>query len=490
MKKLVLFLLLVGIVGFGGVSLWGSLHAKQVYRNLILAIAESPDTRVLETTYERGWLQSKARASVEVRGALGESFQQWLVALGREEVRGRVGVRMRQTIDHGYTPLLEWLTSGMEGTPIVGRVETHLELDKETQSEIAAVFGRLPSVLISTVIRFSGVAESSVIVPAQRLESKLAADEGGGWDAQWKGLRGNLVYTTDFDHLAASFQSEGIEGRKADFLFDLRDLKWSADLTRDQSGLPVGDLRAGFRSFRLTPDREDAQGLRLDDWALSQTNRVEAGSFGSALEIRVQEIQAGDQVFGPGRLVAQLRNLDARSLAGLQARSTGGLGPRGSGEMAQAAAGAEGTGLLSDLLSRSPELEIQTLHLATPSGDLEAKLRIGLDGSRPEFFRELFTLLPVLDAHAEFECPVEILDELYRGREEELLELRTEGWILLDGERYRSRLDFERGELLVNGLPRTLEDRPGQLEAAEKIPRISAAPLGPEGVAPGSELLR
>ena len=175
MKKLVLILLLVGIAGLGAVSLWGSLRAKQEYRHLILAIAESPDTRVLETSYERGWLQSKSRASVEIRGPLGESFQQWLVGLGREEVRGRVGVRMRQTIEHGYMPMLEWLTGGLKGTPIVGRVETHFELDKETQSEIAAVLGRLPPVSISTVIRASGVGESSVIVPAQRLESKLAA---------------------------------------------------------------------------------------------------------------------------------------------------------------------------------------------------------------------------------------------------------------------------------------------------------------------------
>ena len=45
--------------------------------------------------------------------------------------------------------------------------------------------------------------------------STLGGDVGGGWDAQWKGLRGNLVYTTDFDHLAASFHSPGIVGSRA-----------------------------------------------------------------------------------------------------------------------------------------------------------------------------------------------------------------------------------------------------------------------------------
>ena len=320
MKKLVLVLLLVGIAGFGVMTVWGSLRAKQEYRNLILAIAESPDARVLETSYERGWLQSKSRADVEIRGPLGESFQHWLVGLGREEVRARVGVRMRQTIEHGYGPFTDWLTEGLEGTPIVARVETLLELDEETQSEISAVLGRLPSLSIFTVIRASGVGESSVIVPAQRLESKLGGDEGGGWNAQWKGLRGNLVYTTDFDHLAASFHSPGIEGSRSESLFALRDLQWSADLTRDETGLLVGAVKAGFGSFRLASGEGSAPGLEVDDWTVQQSNLVEAGSFESALAIRVQAIRLGDRAFGPGRVEAELRNLDARSLARLQSR--------------------------------------------------------------------------------------------------------------------------------------------------------------------------
>jgi len=489
MKKFVLILLLVGIAGFGAVTLWGSLRAKQEYRTLILAIVESPDTRILETSYERGWLQSRSRTDVEISGPLGESFQQWLVGLGREEVRGRVGIRMRQTIEHGYLPLVEWLTGELDGTPIVGRVETYFELDEETQSEITAVFGRLPPVSISTVIRLSGVAESSVMIPAQRLQSKLGGHEGGGWIAQWKGLRGNLVYTTGFDHLAASFHSAGIEGTRSGAYFALSDLDWSVDLTRDQSGLLVGDVKARVGSFRLAAGEEGAPGLELDDWAMRQSNLVEAGSFGSVFEIRVQAVRLGDRVYGPGKLEVQLRDLDARSLARLQGRGVGGFAQPDSQELTQVSVSGGAIGLLPDLVSRSPQLEIRTLRLTTPSGDIEAKLRIDLDGSRPDLLRNLLTLLLALELHADFECPAEILDGLYQDRQEELLELRREGWVLLDGERYRSRLDFERGELFINGLPKALGDRPGQPEMSEALPQISAADSGPEGVAPGTELL-
>jgi uncharacterized protein YdgA (DUF945 family) len=264
---------------------------------------------------------------------------------------------------------------------------------------------------------------------------------------------------------------------------------------RDESGLLVGGVKAGFGSLGLAPRQEGAAGIELDEGSMSQTHLVEAGNFGSELKLRVREIRLGDRSFGPGRIEAQLQNLDAGSLARLQVRGVGGLAPRGSRNLTQTTVAGEGIGLLSDLVSRSPHLEIHTFRLATPSGDLKAKLRIDLDGSRPDFLGELFTLLLVLELHAEVECPAEILDGLYQDRQEELLELRRQGWVLLDGDRYRSRLDFEGGQLFVNGLPKALGDLPGQPEtpqmpeAPEPLPQISAVGSGPDGVAPGSELL-
>lgn len=476
MKKAILVILLGAIVSVGALSLWGSLRAKEAYRTLILAIAESQNTRVLETSYEGGWLQSTAHASVEVRGTAGEAFQRWLVGLGRDEVRGRVGIRMDQTIEHGYTPLLDWLTGGMEGMPVVGRMETRLELDQETQSEVAAVMGRLPPVSISTLIRASGIGESLVNVPARRLESKLSSDEGGGWLAHWKGLHGNVVYTTDFDHFAASFRSAGIEGSSATSSFALRDLLWTADLTRDESGLLVGDVGTSLGSFRLSSREEGGPGFELAQWQMNQSNAVRAGSFGGTLRASIQTIRIDDRAYGPGSVELQLKNLDARSLARLQHQGVSGQAPPDSQGVTQTAAGGEPTSLLFDLVSRSPHLELRTLRLATPSGDLEAQVSIDLDGSRPEFLQDLFSLPLLFQVRAEFECPVEILDALYREREEELQELRREGWVLLDGERYKSRLDFDRGEFVVNGLTKSLAELLGQPEEAPAdVPQISRA---------------
>jgi uncharacterized protein YdgA (DUF945 family) len=490
MKKIILVVLLIGIVSLGAVSLWGSMRAKQVYRTLILEIAEYPDAQILETSYERGWLQSRAATSFEVRGPLGESFQRWLAGRGRDEVRGRVGIRIRQTIEHGYTPLLEWLTGGLEGTPVLGRVETQLELDEETQSELAAVIGRLPAVRISTVIRAPGVGESSVTVPARLLEGRLAADEGGGWAARWSGLRGNVIHTAELDRFAASFQSPGIEGRNADLVFAVRDLQWTADMERDESGLPVGDVSLRIGTLRLSSQKEGAPEFGLDRWTMTQSSAVEEGSFNSSLESRLHEIRLGEYVYGPGNAELQLRNLDALSLVRLQSRGAPGLSSPNSSDVARTAVEGGAIGLLPDLVSRSPQLEIRSLRLSTPAGDLEATLRVHLDGSRPEFVRDPVTLPLALQVQVEFQCPAEMLDALTQGMEEELLALRREGWILLDGDRYRSRLAFERGKLIVNGIPKALGQPPEQPEAPDALPQISAVdPSRPEGVAPGPELL-
>jgi uncharacterized protein YdgA (DUF945 family) len=227
----------------------------------------------------------------------------------------------------------------------------------------------------------------------------------------------------------------------------------------------------------------------VDELAMSQSTEVEAGSFGSVLEARVQSIRLGDRVFGPGEVEIELRDLDALSLARLQGLEAEGLAPPASQDVTGAAAPGEAKDPLLGLVSRSPQLAVRTLRLATPSGDLEASLRVALDGSRPELLGGLSTLLLALEIHADLECPAEILDAMYRDREEELRELRSEGWLLLEGERYRSRLELGQGELLVNGLPKSLDDLPIRPKPEAELPQISAVGSAPDRAAPGAELL-
>jgi uncharacterized protein YdgA (DUF945 family) len=367
-------------------------------------------------------------------------------------------------------------------------------LDEETESEIAAVAGRMPPVSISTLVRASGIAESAVTVPARHLErevageDRVAREEGEAWAARWEGLRGTVVHTADFEHFAASFESAGIEGGGAGSAFAFRDLTWTADLSRDESGLLVGEVHTSIGSLHLSSREENASGLEVDQWTVTQSSAVNAGSFGTALQVHVGTIRLGEQSFGPGEIQFQLEHLDAHSLARLQSQSVGGFSSPESQDVARATADG-GASLLSALASRSPQLEIRSLRLATPSGDLKAKLRVDVDGSDPRLLRNLYTLLLVLQVHAEFECPAAILEAFYQDREEELLALRRDGWVLLDGELYRSRLAFEGGELVVNGIPKALDTLPAPPTTPEAFPQVSAADSGPEGVAAGTELL-
>jgi uncharacterized protein YdgA (DUF945 family) len=366
MKKLILLLALVTVAVLCGLSVWGSLRAEQAYRQVVLRVTQSPDLRILETSYQRGWLQSRALADIEVRGALGESFQQWLVARGREEVRGRVGIRVRNTIEHGYAPLLDWLNTGLQGTPIVARVETQLELDKETQSEISAVLGLMPPVTVSTLIRASGIGESLVTIPAQRIASRLGEEEGGGWALEWKGLRGSAVYTTDFGHVTANIQSAGFEGGNAISGVVLQDLTCNADLMRDASGLMLGEVKTWIGSLRLVSVAEESPGIEFDHLATTQTSTVESGGFSSSLLARVQAIRYGEHVYGPGEIEFSLRNLDAATLARLQ--NDGLFGPVSSESEAVQRISAE-SGTMHprwlDLLSRSPQLELRRASSST-----------------------------------------------------------------------------------------------------------------------------
>jgi uncharacterized protein YdgA (DUF945 family) len=372
----------------------------------------------------------------------------------------------------------------------VARVDTQLELDKETQSEISAALGLMPPVTVSTLIRASGIGESLVTIPAQRIASRLGEEEGGGWALEWKGLRGSAVYTTDFGHVTANIQSAGFEGGNSISGVSLQDLTWNADLMRDASGLLLGEVKTWIGSLRLVSVAEESPGIEFDHWATTQTSTVESGGFSSSLRARVQAIRYGEEVYGPGEIEFALRDLDAATLARLQ--NDGLFGPVSSESEAVQWISAE-SGTMHprwlDLLSRSPQLELRQLRLTTPSGDVEARARIELDGRRPELLRNPITMPLAFAARVEFGCPAEVLAGLYRTHPDRLEALREDGWVLLEGDRYRSSWQLERGSLTVNGLPKTLGDLIGDSLVSTELSQLEADGSRSEAVAPGPELL-
>ena len=247
MKKLVFSLLLFGLAGLGGFSLWAGMTAQSEYRDAIHSIGEQPDVRVLESSFERGWIRSQAEAQIEVHGQPGAAFKVALEALGAEDTRPRIGFRMTHDIEHGPRPLWDWLATGFRGAAVLAEVSSIFEFDHESRAEFAAVVGRIPSITASTVVRSGGAGETQFTAPSQILES---VTDAGTRTVVWRGMRGSLLIAPGGRSFVGTVRAPGFDAEGPSVLVSATGMEWHLDVG-DGDGLPLGESTWRLGSLRI-----------------------------------------------------------------------------------------------------------------------------------------------------------------------------------------------------------------------------------------------
>jgi uncharacterized protein YdgA (DUF945 family) len=492
MKKVLLALLLVLIVGFVVLEQTSASRAEAEYRALLAELSARPDVLILESQFRRGLLSSTASTAFELHaleGGPGALAHALAVAFGSGNAPTRLGLRVHHEVDHGSQPLVDWIFGGFAGMPVVAVVRTRVELDNETQTELAGAPDRFPPLAIETALRASGVRESSVDLPAFRL---VRSDAERALEARFKGLGGSLVSTGAFGDFAGSFQSPGLVVKGSTGGLRVEDLAWVVDFGRESNGLPVGETVARLGLFEMRSASAPEPQLLVSNLEIEQANEVKQGALEASLEGRLERMDVAGRRIGPGKLSLALHRVDAKSAARLRAAL------RGSPASTPAAAATPGDApevdpadalaalpaaalleVLPALAARSPELELAELRIGTPEGEITASARLGIDGSRPELLQSPLTLPAAFQASFEISVPAALVDALApaapsapagpgaeggmeSGTQGEapaaqplppIADLRQRGLVILDAARYRSRGEWREARFTVNGLP-------------------------------------
>ena len=534
MKKLVFSFLLFGLAGLGGYSLWAGLTAQREYRDAVHTFGEEPDVRVLESRFERGWMRSSAETQFELVGEPGDAFELAVEALGAEDARARVGFRMSHQIEHGPRPLWNWVATGFQGAPVMAEVSSVVEFDHESRAELATVIGRVPSVTAYTVVRSGGASETRFSAPSRVLE---AVTESGTRTAEWRGLRGSVLFAPDWRSFVGTVRSPGFEAIGPDFEIRANGLEWQLDV-REGDGLPLGESVWRIGSLHVEPvaETEDSDPtepepteqvaeepeaeavaevppaeepavetppaevleaeaepffVALRGVGVGQSSEVGAGRYAGEFWIEVQQVAIGDAVYGPGEVRIALSDVDATALRKLR-RTTRRLEAQAasgevSGETASAAVAGEMMQVLPELLSQSPRLELESLSLGLPSGDLRGSGAVWFAGNGAP--AHVFDVLAGLGGELDVEAPALAVDSFLASLPNEperadsdagLGDLRRRGLVLRDGAVYRTRARWRNGQVTINGLPLQTVF-PGEPEAEGAVPPdANAPPTAPE----------
>lgn len=446
MKK-ILALVAVLCALFAGLTTWTSGRSESAFRGWVRQVSEQPHVRVLESAYERGRFRSTGTVSFEIRGPVGEAFRARLSSLGREDARGRIGLEVVHHIDHSGAPLWQWLRAGCEGIPIVSRVESRFELDQESQSELVSVVGRIPGVMVESLVRASGMVESDFSVPARTLEPRVGKDPSlASARGEWHGLTGRLLFSSDGTSLAGHIEAPGFELHSQKGFLRVSDLsaQFSAhvDFALDSSGVWLGTASHRIGSLTSGP-ATGGTGLHLQDWTLQNKAEVIDGALRLELAADLAAITAGRTQWGPARVRLALRDLDPALVGAL------------SDSEASPSDDADGPAfplpvLVHALSSHAPVLELEDFEFLTPGGPVLATARLSLDpGSGPP--ADLGSLMAAVIARLDLSGPAVLFETMLADGQGGAAALEERGLLERVGDRMQIHVEMRAGALRVNG---------------------------------------
>ncbi len=420
-------LLLVGLVTPGLIGVQAELRYQEA-----LARLQQQGLALLSQNYSRGWFQAKARSELAYRPAGSESAPATRIELDSQ-------------IEHGpWTSRGGWL---------LALLETRVRVDATPLSAP-----------LLTRVGFSGRG-SVRLAP-----SALRFDDGGPY---WKGLQGEFGFDALGGASAGWLQIEELAWHRSG-AGGIKDLRLDWQLSQGLAGVPRGELRLWLARLAV-PEGAVEQPLELAGLALRVGLWPKGELMSLDLDTELEALALGAANFGPARARLYGDNLDPLALGALWGAILAGLEPAKMPEKAVRQRGGKLALLAPELLRSDPVIGLEGLQLKTPSGSLEASLRLQARGLRWPI--EGSQALRGLEGVAELRLPEPLARALVEARtRERLLAARArraaagEKQPTLDPQTFERQLagvvDLQLKALVNQGL---LEPQGGRLEARLRL---------------------
>ena len=168
-----------------------------------------------------------------------------------------------------------------------------------------------------------------------------------------------------------------------------------------------GALAIGQIEFGGVTERVSLQGLEVSTSARSAGENVN-------LVIRYQlgEMRTGDDRFGPGQLVMELRHLDAAALVKFKNEMDGIYRGKLPAPQAAMMIAGKAMGLIGTLARKAPELEITRLNFKTRAGEISGRAKFVLDGRKVNLAQNPMLMLTSLAGDMEIAIPAPVVKQL------------------------------------------------------------------------------
>lgn len=415
----------------------GRIAEQRVDRGIEQLVDVAPYLRIAERTYTPGWFRSEQEVTFEVVGPGPRLPASSDGKLPRFTIRNE--------ILHG--PVL-W-TAGFG----LARVNTRIAVPDAVRQSMVRTFGTDEPLRISTRIGFFGGRRTTFAGDAR----KVVLENGGG-EISWEDLRVDVSYSSDLDsfdiegdwprmefHDAAGTnggviedvtidgESERIEGDLYDGDIELRigqvaiqepsggydaeDVYYVADSSLDGDFMSVS---FGFGTGEITGSSLKLFGSKVDEMHYDFAVRRLHTKTLARLTTAIRESYTKPPVAGVSAEIAALEPIKAQALA---------------------------------LFEHDPELIIDRLGLKTPEGEAYFKGVIRFKGVTEEDLAiGGLGLIGKVEAEIEFAGHRKVVEK-FPGGATSVGEMIDNGYVVREGDKLVSKIEFRRGALSINGKP-------------------------------------
>ena len=442
---------------------WFGLEAEKTYSAMLDQLSRNSGLQFTGKSYERGWLSSSAETVIRHPQATFE-----IVA--------------HHHISHGPLPLDQLLAGGWQFAQ--AHITSQIQLGAPGKENASA----LPPLTATTTFHFNGAGSVHAVIPP----IKKTGEQGQLVD--WRGMDAEMTFDREWKKFRfdARLPALTLAASEKQGEFTVSNVSLHSDMREGTAGYFFGDgaLTIGQLGFSGGAERVSLQGLELSTSAQPAGENVNL-----VIRYQLAEMRTGDERFGPGQLVMELRHLDAAALVKfkneMDAINRGNLPPP---QAAMMIAG-KALGLIGTLARKAPELEISRLSFKTRAGEISGRARFVLDGRKADLSQNPMQLLTSLAGDMEIAIPAPVVKQLlapairrdieaYRANgalsEADMARLDPEKMaeivdrifpqylmrneftrnLVEDNGLYKLTLTLRQGQMLVNGKPWHLPIRP------------------------------
>lgn len=392
MKKLVVAVLLLIVLGLAAAPYWFGMQAEKVYEARLGALSKE-GVAVSDTSYHRGWLSSTAKATLLYPGV-------------------PVTFVTTHEISHGPLPFAHWLKGDFAMTPTMALIHSNVVAQLAVEKLPAFT---LPPIDATTQVGFDGVANTTWQIAAGRRTLPQ------GFEASWQTVSGTARTSADGLRGRSTFKTPEIRLKLGAVGGTIKGIDVNTDTRRAANGLPLSDSVVHIE--HVTAPLVDIDGFQLNTGA-----NEGPGTIDVSVDYRVRAIKVVTASYGPAELKLNFRRLDTDALLKFNRAMSAAYRKKLPPEQMNMVMMGHVMQALAAMGKRNPEIEIKRLGFTTPDGDVEAQGGFTLDGRNVDLGQNPMLIATALSGGVTAHIPVALAQHWTEGVvQKEIMALRESG---------------------------------------------------------------